>query len=504
MASHLYTDCLVKIFGFLGDNNLLSLHSCALVNKSWSQCAVPIMWENTLDEKILMGKNEKKKRFTIINTYISGLPKVSLNLFKMEKILSPTTNNLKYPTFPYASYLRYLDLRCFYIAVQSWIDYSDAWTKKGFTGDQIKLVLQELLQQFFCLSPRINVLRVNVDIIGAIVVDILENNPESRKCLTHLKEFTYFAEHPTMETLFSRISQISNYIERLDLSVYDDRTEELINLIRVQKNLKVLIITNRTNSPLGFKFWNETEAGKAITEKSRSIKCLEIQKIHFPFYDLVHFKNLIELNLLYSGLYNLQDWIDLSNIKLKNLQKILYQNRNSLYLDIFSKFLGNIGKSLSYIKIHCCTICDPDKSNNLITSIANNCPKLKYFSGPIGANNSIELGKLLNSCSIIETLELHPSIDNCRQTASPIDFNSLFRKITIKQPWNLKELFIIHGWKFSVQVLENFIKSRQRISKKVKIFWNDCEILGNYEKICLEYQKNGALDKYGKINSIKY
>ncbi|CAG8648091.1 14960_t:CDS:1, partial [Acaulospora colombiana] len=497
MASRLYADCFVKIFEFLrGD--IVSLHAVALVNKSWCQSAISIMWENTLDEKMLMGKNGKQRGFRIIDTYISGLSQASRDALKMEKVILPVVTRL--PTFPYASYLRNLDLKCFYIALQSWIEYS-VFMRKGLTSDQIRLLIQELLQQIFTLSRRMNVLRVNVDIIGAIVADILQRVPKANKCLAHLKEFMYFAEHPTMETLFSQIAQSAGQIERLDISVYD-RTAELINMIRAQRNLKVLIITNRTNSPFGFKFWTNTDAGTVILEKARSITNLEIQKIHFPFQDLARFENLLDLNLLFSGTYGFQDWAPLADVRLKNLRNILYQNRHSLYLDIFGKFVENSGKSLSSITINCCTICDPDKSHLLITSIADNCPNLLHFGGPIGANNASELGQLLNACSHIESLELHPSVDNCRSAASPIDFNPVFRKITLKQPWNLKELSVIHGWKFSAEVLENFIQSRERISKKIRIFWNDCEIMGNFDKICQKYQKNGILDKYGKINTI--
>ncbi|CAG8596095.1 14426_t:CDS:1 [Acaulospora morrowiae] len=500
MASRLYTDCFVKIFEFLrGDTT--SLHAAALVNKSWCQHAVPIMWENTLDEKTLMSRNGKQKGSGIIDTYVSCLSQESRNALKMEKVSLPTVT--RRPTFPYASYLRSLDLKCFYIAVQSWIENCSVLRRRGLSSDQIRLILQELLQQIFTLSPRMNALKINVDIIGAIVADILHRVPKANKCLAHLKEFMYFAEHHTMEMLFSKIAQSTGQIEQLDLSVYD-RTAELINMLRAQKNLKVLIITNRTNSPSGFKFWVDTDAGTVISEKARTVTYLEIQKIHFPFYDLGRFENLINLNLLYSGSYSFQDWAPLADVHLRNLEKISYQNRHSLYLDIFGKFVENSGKNLTHITIRCCTICDPDKSHNLITSIADYCPNLLHYGGPIGANNASELGQLLNACSHIQSLELHPSIDNCKSAASPIDFNPIFRKIALKQPWELRELSVIHGWKFSAEVLENFIESRQRISKKVSVFWNECEITGNLDKICQKYQKNGILDKYGKIKANKY
>ncbi|CAG8736634.1 15821_t:CDS:1, partial [Cetraspora pellucida] len=288
MAPRLYTDCLVKIFSFLRDDHS-SLHSCALVNHLWCQNAIPLLWEDPLDSKKLDGRNEKHKRYSLVNTYISGLPQVSHKVLKSEKIMLPPIS--RPPTFEYASYLRKLDLKYFFVAIQSWTECYDKRTKMTFTGGQIVLIIQELLRNLFLLSPRILVLRVNVDKIGAIIVDILQNVPETRKCLTSLKEFTYFAEHPTMEILFSQIAQLTGNIERFNLSIYG-HTEQLINMIKAQRLFKELIINNRTNSPLGFKFWVDTDAGSIISKKASTITYLEIENIFFPFQALSHFTNL--------------------------------------------------------------------------------------------------------------------------------------------------------------------------------------------------------------------
>ncbi|CAG8729114.1 2740_t:CDS:2, partial [Racocetra fulgida] len=323
-----------------------------------------------------------------------------------------------------------------------------------FTGGQIVLIIQELLRHLFILSPRILVLRVNVDKIGAIIVDILQNVPEARKCLTSLKEFTYFAEHPTMEILFSQIAQLTGNIERFDLSIYG-HTEQLINMIKVQRLFKELIINNRTNSPLG----------SIISKKASTVTYLEIENISFPFQALSHFTNLVELNMFYCGSYSLHDWTPLYDVHLKKLEKISYKNRHSLYLESFGKFLGNAGINLSSITIRCCTICDPEQSHLLFTSIAANCPNLIHYDGPIGSDNASEFGQMLYACSHIETLFAE----------NRTDFNPLLRKITIKQPWNIRKLTIIHGWKFTTDVFENFLQSRQRISKKIAFYWNECD-----------------------------
>ncbi|CAG8516313.1 8365_t:CDS:1 [Cetraspora pellucida] len=498
MAPRLYTDCLVKIFSFLRDDHS-SLHSCALVNHLWCQNAIPLLWEDPLDSKKLDGRNEKHKRYSLVNTYISGLPQVSHKVLKGEKIMLPPIS--RPPTFEYASYLRKLDLKYFFVAIQSWTECYDKRTKMTFTGGQIVLIIQELLRNLFLLSPRILVLRVNVDKIGAIIVDILQNVPEARKCLTSLKEFTYFAEHPTMEILFSQIAQLTGNIERFNLSIYG-HTEQLINMIKAQRLFKELIINNRTNSPLGFKFWVDTDAGSIISKKASTITYLEIENIFFPFQALSHFTNLVELNMFHCGSYSSHDWAPLYDVHLKKLEKISYKNRHSLYLESFGRFLGNAGINLSSITIRCCTICDPEQSHLLFTSIADNCPNLIHYDGPIGSDNASEFGQMLYACSHIESLCLHPSNKCCRVAENRIDFNPLLRKITIKQPWNMRRLTIIHGWKFTTEVFENFLQSRQRISKKITFYWNECEIVGRFDKVCEKYQKAGVLDKYQKL--LKY
>ncbi|CAG8448836.1 12856_t:CDS:1 [Dentiscutata erythropus] len=499
MASRLYSDCLVKIFGVLKDDHS-SLHSCALVNHLWCQSAIPLLWEDPLDSKKLNGRNEKRKRYALVNTYITGLPQASHKVLIDQKIILPPVT--RSPTFEYASYLRKLDLKCFFIAIQSWTEYSDKWSaKRTFTGGQIGLVIQELLRHLFLSSPRLLVLKVNVDKIGAIIVDILQNVPEARNCLASLKEFLYFAEHPTMEILFSQIAQLTGNIERFDLSIYG-HTEQLINMLKAQKLFKELIINNRTNSPLGFKFWVDTDAGSVISKKASIVTYLEIENIFFPFEALSHFTSLVELNMFYCGSYNSHDWTPLSDVRLKKLKKISYKNRHSLYLESFGRFLGNAGINLSSITIRCCTICDPEQSYLLFTSIADNCQNLIHYDGPIGSDNASEFGQMLNACSQIETLCLHPSNKCCRLVENRIDFNPLLRKITIKQPWKMSKLTIIHGWKFTTDVFESFLQSRQRISKKISFYWNECEIIGNFDKVCLKYNKAGVLDKYQKL--LKY
>ncbi|CAG8483318.1 10467_t:CDS:1 [Scutellospora calospora] len=498
MAPRLYTDCLVKVFTFLKDDHT-SLHSCALVNHLWCQNSIPLLWEDPFDSKKLEEGNESHKRYSLVNTYIAGLPQMSQKVLKDKKIiLSPIISS---PTFEYASYLRKLDLKSFFTAIQSWSACFAKWTKNNFAGYQIELVIKELLRNLFLISPRILVLRVNVNIIGAIIADILQNVPEARSCLTSLKEFMYFAEHPTMEILFSQIAQLTGNIERFNLSIYG-HTEQLLNMIKAQKLFKELVINNRTNSPLGFKFWVDTDAGSLISKKASTITYLEIENIFFPFQALSHFTNLVELNMFYCGSYSSNDWDPLSDVRLKKLEKISYKNRHSLYLESFGRFLGNAGINLSSITIRCCSICDPEQSHLLFTSISDNCPNLIHFDGPIGSDNSSEFGQMLHACSKIETLCLHPSNKCCRVVQSRTDFNPLLKKITIKQPWKLRKLTIIHGWRFTSDVFEVFLQSRQRISKTITFYWNECEIIGSFDKVCVKYQRAKVLDKYQKL--LKY
>src|SRR5688572_23046604 len=94
-------DVLLLIFEEL-QHDRKSLHSCLLVNRSWCEVIIPILWkDHTKDLKKI------KKSLEIIISHLSNETKEKL---KSHDIDISTTQ--KKPLFNYIGFCRYLDLYC--------------------------------------------------------------------------------------------------------------------------------------------------------------------------------------------------------------------------------------------------------------------------------------------------------------------------------------------------------------------------------------------------------
>ena len=101
MSFKLNEDVLYLIFKELQDDEK-SLYSCLLVNKTWCETAVPILWRNPW--KCLEGWRGQKKEEALLNVIISYLSDESKNKLRM-------TNSYRKPLFDYISFCKHLNLK---------------------------------------------------------------------------------------------------------------------------------------------------------------------------------------------------------------------------------------------------------------------------------------------------------------------------------------------------------------------------------------------------------
>ncbi|GBB83365.1 hypothetical protein RclHR1_01010006 [Rhizophagus clarus] len=507
MANLLHSDCLLRIFEYL-EEDCATLYSCSLVDRYWCQTVIPILWSNTLRIKEIKEKPETFQGYLIINTYFSTLPTETKQLFIEKGInLSPIMNY--HPTFNYSTYLRVIDMRCLFLFVKSWIQHTIKQQQyqqnqpSSYNSKQVQFILQELLNHFFKNSPCIHIIRINISDSAELIKNSIEQIPQSKKCLANLRELvSYWDERQAMDSIFYELSQVALFIEKLDLTLFHI-TVELSSLIRVQRNLSQLTICNKISPSAHFDPWIEGAVGFALMEMSNSITHLDLEKEKFPLDSLSNFSNLVELCLKYTGNENFQqkDWLPLSKISLKKLEKFYFESKSPIYLEIFVDFIKNSGNNLRHITIHGCQICDPEKSNSLLISIAENCHLLKFFDGPIRSENIQELGKLLDSCSNLSELYLHPSTSRCFSPVPRMNFDLLFNEITIKSKNDLEKLAIVHGWKITSNSLENFFESRKRRSfKPIGFYWeSSCIVFKGISNICQKYENLGVVQDFKQI-----
>ncbi|RIB03932.1 hypothetical protein C2G38_727729 [Gigaspora rosea] len=91
------------------DNEIYSLHSCALVSRYWCKLSIPLLWQNpfSIDQSP-----------SFISQYFSSLDENEQIILKVYGI------NIKFPNtlFNYAKFLKFLDLSRLEDKVTNWID----------------------------------------------------------------------------------------------------------------------------------------------------------------------------------------------------------------------------------------------------------------------------------------------------------------------------------------------------------------------------------------------
>src|SRR2546429_6907948 len=106
------TECLLMIFQNLA-NDMLCLHSCILVNRSWCRNAMPYLWARPFSTAFKQAK--------LIKTYLSCLEDEDKELIE-EEVALPV---LSRPLFDYASYLIEFKYNRLKMAVELWIKIKD-------------------------------------------------------------------------------------------------------------------------------------------------------------------------------------------------------------------------------------------------------------------------------------------------------------------------------------------------------------------------------------------
>src|SRR6266513_1397180 len=85
-------------------NDRKSLYSCLLVNRTWCETTVPILWKDPL--KVCRTYNAKK---TLFNVLLLLLPKESRDILKNQEI-DLLTEIYQRPLFNYINFWRHLNL----------------------------------------------------------------------------------------------------------------------------------------------------------------------------------------------------------------------------------------------------------------------------------------------------------------------------------------------------------------------------------------------------------
>lgn len=496
----LLREVILNIVEFLKDD-ITTLHSCILVNREWCKIIIPILWNDTFKRIRPFNNNgqslEGKK---LISTYIKSLSDESRNSLKKYGIKFLTKEK---SLFNYSEFLRSLDAYYLKVYVRSWFYFTTKddidIAKKNYKTEQIQIMSIVLLDHFLEQSPCLISLKISSSDITEAIVKALQNNSQARSCLSNLKSLKqHHNVHPVSTKLFSQLAELSWNIQNIDVAIHIE-ISELSTLIFFQRNLKRLTIRNK-NVIFGSRICkNYTLSNKiddivpAILHQSSSMTQLKLESIKFPLEFLNEFKNLTELELKLCG-YNQEDLNNFTHISLNNLEIFLLESKYPIYLKPFVDLIRNSGKNLKRFLLHGCQIEDPENAQSIITSLTNFSPNLVYYDGPILEDNTFELETMLNQCTQLRTLLLHPSIPRCYSPIPSINFDPLFNIITHNKSHKIENLIIIHAWKISESALLDFFETHKKknVGPIQFNYEKDCTVFPGISTICSKYNDFGV------------
>ncbi|CAB4442195.1 unnamed protein product [Rhizophagus irregularis] len=339
--------------------------------------------------------------------------------------------------------------------------------------------------------------------------------PEAKTCLESLCELE--CDTSIDSTFFYGLSHFCQRIQKLVIINMDIKLNHgIVKLIEVQKNLKHF----EWEDDFDYDYLTEDpykEIFLALEKKAESLNYLKI------FYEYVENHNhtllldilpkFYKLKILIIGEYLF--FIEVEQLeKLKNWAYPELEILNMEYnkLNIISNIIENSGGRLKKILFNPYDIVDfelnddnfNENSLNFIRKVYENCPSIEYLSILISPTkeNFTELEKLLKRCQNLKSL-LIVIFDNYDDTYEDyLKYGKELLKILIRsEPTNFKEIRFSRKFKFSLEILEEFLEN-WRGRRALSLFTTDpIYIEEDYTELINKYKSNGVVKdfEYGPI-----
>ncbi|RGB38705.1 hypothetical protein C1646_755411 [Rhizophagus diaphanus] len=445
--SKLNRDVLYLILKELEHNNN-ALHSCVLVNKTWCEIIIPILWKNPW-KYLIEGK--ETLLFNVIISYLSDETKNNLKNQGIDYL----KDLYQKPSFDYIRFCRYLHL--------------DEIFKLITTNEIITNIKNEIFNIFINENRKYTHLYIPYKFNYKIHLI-----PEAKNCLSEI-EFLSFNAGIDDDDIIIGLTELIKSIKGLELIIEENTNCEIVRLIEAPKKLiKVHLINNCIQK--GQNFCNIYL--NSLTKHANTVQYFKVfdqtTKILSSFVNL----KVLELSSEYES-----NWSCLENLSLPLLQVL-----RTMFIPIQSlaKLIENTSKSLIEINIDNIFHYRYD-NRRIIQAISENCPNLKFLKIVFRNFSSSELEKLLINCQYLSVLY----IITCEIS---FDWNNLFRILTRSSPISL--------FKFRFRI---FSKVPVPKSESLKLFFNEWKgkrpILLNFNNV-----KNieAMLNKYEAEGIVKH
>jgi hypothetical protein len=437
----LVKDVLVLIFTeLLGD--LDSLHSCSLVNKTWCELAMPLLWKNSYQCPYKYKKESREKYYNVIAHFLPNNPDDPL---PQNKIVLPLNKFPKGPMLEYMNYIALFTPACIEDMVKLTIndEVEDSKYKK-------KILERELYKLSFIKCR-------NVKDFHWCTKEKLTLFPNAKRIFSNLHSLKIHHEKfINSNTSLTELGKICQDLRDLDVRNCQKDTLDLTSFIKIQKNLQSLCLAFDEEEGQ-YNLLSDVIKEKAATLKKISIRfnVTLISPIVIP--SLENIQHLV-LNNICGESYRSAKWDEwehyLSTASFPNLQ---YLETLYLPISIIRLIIERSGKDISEINICLCPPGSRDyKTDNkqLIKAISIYCPKLKLLAMDIDNRNLGEMFKIFLNCTQLEKVTFSTNANS----NIPSDGDELLKVMNQTIPTTLHEITFREDWIFSLEELEIFIE----------------------------------------------
>ncbi|PKY33124.1 hypothetical protein RhiirB3_451798 [Rhizophagus irregularis] len=458
-------DVIFLILKELQQNDVKSLYPYLLINKTWCETTVPILWKNPVNRYYEINK-VNNNLFNVIISHISEESKENLKNQGIEIF----TKTYKRPSFNYISYWRHLDLLFLQLMMDFFLKY------KNIERFKFSIIGKEILNLFNKNTKFIFLNLINSQRFNTFHISGTEN------CFSELETF-HCNDFINCNTL-KRLAIINTSIKELKFEI-DNNIDKpgIVRLIEVQKNLKnVYLILNYT--------YVVNESYHTTIENSL-IKCantVQYLRIDWKPYTkfLSYFVNLLSLEIKAPHDAN---WSHLEEISLPLLK---FLKAHSIPSRVLTSLINNTKAHLIEISIFYQGIDD----GKLIKTICQSCPNLSYLRlSMYNTNDILKFEDLLINCLSLNRLEI-----TGMNVSNEFNWDMLFIILAKFSPIGLfKFKFSSYGSKFKSSSLKLFFdnwKNRYPILLQIisaEHISNDRKKLENLVQI---YKVNGIVEKY--------
>ncbi|GBB88147.1 hypothetical protein RclHR1_14690002 [Rhizophagus clarus] len=450
------------ILNLIFENLKVNLYPCLLVNKTWCETIVPIIWKNPWND--LIGSLYFKREKSLLKVIVSHIPdeKKVKEIFYYLKINQTEIDSFQRPLFDYISFCKHLNLGSIMRIINNIIDSSERLT-----------VQDEIFNLFVNENIRITHLYIPNDFNYQIHLI-----PGARSCFSKIK-FLKCSTNINNNILIGLIEMCKS-IKELKLVIERfNNNYEIIKLIEAQKRLvRVHFELSYYNSL----FPQDGSFGKVLENSLiKHSNTIQYFTAHRPISTEI-LSSLINLKglELRGNFLTPEKWKNLENASLPSLQ---FLKLNGLPFNCIVSLIKNTSGSLVEIELCDYFYYSENEYKRIIQVIYQNCPNLKYFTFSPQVTDILETEKLLITCQFLNGLHII--------NRKYIDWDSLFKVLIKASPVRLYKFYFEVNEPIKLESLKYFIdnwKGRRPILLKIKCMYTgiDTEMRNLLKKYLLE------------------